>query len=176
MTDILDKDGLHKTDPHSISTYTGKRVNPQEMTLDDVCIEDIAHSLAHQCRYMGHCYGHYSVARHSVMAMEFVPVRLQLDVLLHDAAEAYLGDLVRPLKVSEYGLGYLEMEKHVEAVIEEKFHVDLSHPAVKEADRRQLMERELADGGLRYTWDSHWYDDEGDFLVAYDFLQKGHGR
>lgn len=65
---------------------------------------DIAHSLAHQCRFVGHVRTHYSVAEHSVRASKLIkglgPRLMRLAALLHDAHESYLGDLSAPLKAT----------------------------------------------------------------------------
>lgn len=88
-----------------ILTYTGKHFDLLDPQPDMVCIEDIAHSLSNLCRFNGHTEGFYSVAQHSVNVMKEVyardylaPRRLLLTALLHDAAEAYIGDLSSPLK------------------------------------------------------------------------------
>lgn len=86
-----------------IETYTGKKFYPLDPRPEDVCIEDIAHSLAMQCRFNGHTRVFYSVAEHSVlMAQELKAFgyskETQLYGLLHDVAEAYLCDLPRPIK------------------------------------------------------------------------------
>ena len=83
-----------------IQTFTGKRFWPINPSSDDVCIEDIAHSLALKCRYGGHSTIFYSVAEHSVHVSRALPPEQRLIGLLHDAAEAYspFGDVPRPLK------------------------------------------------------------------------------
>lgn len=72
-------------------------------TAESISIADIAHGLAHQCRYLGHVEGHYSVAQHCVHIAEVLfyrrmPQELCLLGLLHDAPEAYFGDMPSPLK------------------------------------------------------------------------------
>lgn len=79
-------------------TSAGRRFFPLAPRADDVTIDDIAHALSHVCRYGGHCREFYSVAQHSVHVSRLVPPRLAFHGLMHDAAEAYVGDMVRPLK------------------------------------------------------------------------------
>lgn len=85
-------------------TFTGLEVWPMDPRPEDVCIEDIAHSLACQCRFAGHASRFYSVAEHSLnvcrlmQAHPHASVLLQLAALLHDSAEAYLQDVIRPIK------------------------------------------------------------------------------
>lgn len=76
--------------------------SPEEM-VDMIDIEDIAASLSKLCRYLGHTADFYSVAEHSVLLANAVLERgatrqEALTVLLHDAAEAYMGDMPRPMK------------------------------------------------------------------------------
>jgi uncharacterized protein len=83
-------------------TRTGRRFFPLDPKPEDVNVYDIAHALAHICRYGGHVPSFYSVAQHSsLMADHFYdlgePV-LALWALVHDAAEAYIGDMIKPLK------------------------------------------------------------------------------
>lgn len=123
-----------------IRTFTGRLVDPVHLTPDDVDIEDIAHALSNQCRFAGHVRRFYSVAEHSVRVMKkcsFDP----LYALLHDASEAYLVDLPRPLKYHPQFAFYKEVETHVQLQIEEKFGLVLL-PEISEeihiADKRML--------------------------------------
>jgi hypothetical protein len=96
-------------------TYTGRAFTPLAPRPEDVSLEDIAHSLALQCRFNGHCAYHYSVAQHSIYVAQTVAYEFAPYALLHDSAEAYTGDLVRPIK----GLfpGFKPMEDRVMAAI-----------------------------------------------------------
>src|SRR5574340_1371987 len=83
-----------------IKTYpSGRKFWPLDPRPEDILIEDIAHSLAHTCRFNGHCRFLYTVAQHSVYVSHIVPPRLAFMGLMHDASEAYVGDMVRPLKL-----------------------------------------------------------------------------
>ena len=79
-------------------TISGRRVFVLAPDAGSIVVEDIAHGLANCCRFAGHTRGFYSVAQHSVLVSRLVPHALALHGLLHDATEAYLGDLIRPLK------------------------------------------------------------------------------
>lgn len=79
-----------------IQTYTGKQFSYLEASADQISIEDIARSLSHLCRFTGHCKSFYSVAQHSVMVSQ--KTTNQFFGLMHDADEAYTGDMNRPLK------------------------------------------------------------------------------
>ena len=79
-----------------MQTFTGRQFWPLEPDPGDVCIEDIAHHLSMICRFGGASWRFYSVAEHSVL----VSYKAGLNGLLHDAAEAYIGDMIRPLKRS----------------------------------------------------------------------------
>lgn len=117
-----------------VSTFLGNRFYLTNPHIDDVAIEDIAHGLAYQCRFNGQTRAFYSVAQHSLMVMALVPAELRFAALLHDAAEAYLGDMVKPLKnlFPEFSV----IEARVMEIIGQRFDIDLSHldPAIKHAD------------------------------------------
>jgi hypothetical protein len=132
-------------------TQSGKAVDliaPDPSTIDP---GDIAHALAHLCRFTGHTRTHYSVAQHSAMVAMIVSVddcpttaakrRRRLAALLHDAAEAYLQDLSSPLKLALQALGmgnpYAELERRMVSAIAERFGLfpsQLHHPSIKYAD------------------------------------------
>jgi uncharacterized protein len=130
--------------PH-IQTFSGRRVNPLAVAPEDLDIGDIAASLANQCRFGGHCRKFYSVAQHSCLAADLVLERERdatsgLWALLHDASEAYLGDLPHPLKHgSELGRLYCEAEDELQRTVCERFGLPPEPPAcVREIDRALL--------------------------------------
>lgn len=119
---------------------------------EDVHIEDIAWSLSMQCRFGGHCKQFYSVAEHSVMVSHMVPPEMALWGLLHDATEAYLVDLPRPIKQNMPN--YREYEDALAVVIAKRFNLDPIMPAgVKLADAHILLaERNQLMAPSRLEW------------------------
>lgn len=107
---------------------------------EDVSIYDIAHNLSMQCRYNGALPQFYSVAQHSVYVAEYmerkgIRARRCLKALLHDAHEAYIGDIVTPLKVVLPD--YQEIERRIDNAIFDKFDVPRGFDElIKEADKR----------------------------------------
>lgn len=131
-----------------IHTAGGALVRPFSMTPEQIDIETIARHLACQPRWLG-ATRHpvhrkrifYSVAEHCVHASVIIDEvlgrpDLALDALLHDAAEAYTGDLVRPLKYSEaLGGAFKDFEASIERAMAERFGIAYPfHPVVKQAD------------------------------------------
>jgi hypothetical protein len=124
-----------------MQTYTGEQFWPLDPRLNEIDIRDIAHALAYSCRYNGHCLHYYSVAEHCVHVSHAVPVEHALAGLLHDAAEAYIADVPRPLK--PYLTNYREIESRLEAFIAVKFNVHHPwHGSVHEADTRILADEQ----------------------------------
>lgn len=120
-----------------MQTYSGRLFWPQAPRAEDVRIEDIAHSLALTCRYNGHCRAFYSVAQHSVIVSRAVPDDDALWGLLHDAAEAYSGDVILPLKLSMPF--WREIEAPIMRAVCAHFGLAGSEPqSVKRADKRVL--------------------------------------
>lgn len=126
-----------------IQTYTGKKFYPLAPRVEDIDIEDIAHALSNLCRFGGHSRWFYSVAQHSLLMSWLVPKEFALWALLHDASEAYLVDVPRPIK-GELG-GYREAEERLEHCIAERFGLSGPMPAaVKAADNSILMDEAKA--------------------------------
>jgi uncharacterized protein len=119
-------------------SYTGRKLWVNDPRPEDICIDDVAGALSHICRFGGHVVPHYSVAQHCVLVSRLVPPELALAGLLHDASEAYLGDVIRPLK--RFVSGYAEIEEKWERAIGERFGVTLTpmDPIVKCADHTAL--------------------------------------
>lgn len=97
-------------------TYSGRKFYPVDPRPEEICIEDIAHHLSLVCRFGGAVVEFYSVAQHSLIVEEIKP---GLQSLLHDATEAYMGDMVRPLKLSMPE--YRAAEQNLWRVVCEKF-------------------------------------------------------
>ncbi|HML56684.1 MAG TPA: hypothetical protein PKC79_21500 [Solidesulfovibrio magneticus] len=118
-------------------TFTGVAFDLVEPTPDMVSIKDIAHALANQCRFAGHSRRYYSVAEHCLYVSRALPPALRLQGLLHDAAEAYVHDIVRPLK----GMlpDYRPIELRVMKAVAARFDLPV-HPTMEihEADTRML--------------------------------------
>ena len=103
-----------------IETFTGLQANPVNLNSDDICIEDIAHSLSLICRYNGHCREFFSVAQHCVMVADCThSFGVGKVALLHDSGEAYLSDVPSPLK--RLLTNYEEIEAGVLEVVYQKF-------------------------------------------------------
>jgi hypothetical protein len=114
-------------------TYTGGEFYIIDPRPDEIKLRDIAHALSLQCRFNGHCKWFYSVAQHSVLVAQCCEKRHGLWGLLHDATEAYMGDMVRPLKISmsEYRVA----EERLMKAVCERFNLSWPMPPeVKKAD------------------------------------------
>lgn len=108
----------------SIWTYTGLEFNFVDPDPEQIRIEDIAHSLSMQCRFGGHTKCFYSVAQHSLILADMVESEEDKRIaLLHDAAEAYLGDVVGPVKRNVDG--YIQLEWQLLWIIFKKFGLNV---------------------------------------------------
>lgn len=149
-----------------MQTFTGRKFWPMDPRADEVHIEDIAHALAMQCRYGGHCVRFYSVAEHSVhiawwLFRNYGP-EAALCGLLHDASEAYVTDVIRPIK--PFLSNYKEIEAGVMVAVRERFHLPEMPASVHEADTRILGD-ELANMAPM-DWHAR-YDDPLNVVLDY---------
>lgn len=140
--------------PNHIKTFTGLWVDPFNLKVSDIDIQDIAHSLARQCRFNGHCDRFVSVAEHSLWVSRLTETpckcsearcsgcaKIKLWALLHDAGEAYIGDIPRPIK--HRLAGFIQAEEGILKLIGKKFRLPWPMPmVVKEADN-QILDQEF---------------------------------
>lgn len=119
-----------------MNTYSKRQFDPLKMTTEDVNIIDIAHALSLLCRGGGHLKQFYSVGQHCINCANEAKARnhsnrVVLAALLHDASEAYISDIIRPVKV--HLINYIEIESKIMNVIFKKFHLDdLSDEEIKQ--------------------------------------------
>jgi hypothetical protein len=123
-------------------TYTGIAFWPLDPREDEIAIEDIAHALSMVCRYGGHCRKFYSVAEHCVHVSRHVPTPVALEGLLHDASEAYLADVARPVK--PFLANYKAVERALGEVIARKFRLAFPLPAIVKAIDAGMLQDESA--------------------------------
>lgn len=129
-----------------IQTFSGKKFHVFNPRAEDVCIEDIAHALSLLARYNGHTREFYSVAQHSVLVSMNVSVEHKFWGLMHDAAEAYIGDLVRPMKQHpSLQSVWRQIENAVTTVICHRFDMDTREPPEVKAMDRVLCVTEKRD-------------------------------
>ena len=124
-----------------IQTYTGQIFTPFDPQPEQIEIKDIAHALSQIARYNGHSHDLISVAEHSIVMAENVSHRAAIHALLHDAAEAYIGDFAKPIK--DYFPEFERIEYRIMQVI---YHaLGICPPSsdiiteIKEADCRMLL-------------------------------------
>ena len=119
-------------------TRSGRAFYPQNPLPEDIDLQDIAHALSNLCRFSGHTRRFYSVAEHSVLVSQHVPPEHAMQALLHDATEAYLVDVPKPIK--PLLVGYEELEHKVWLAVAAHFNVPVEmHQAVKDADVAVLL-------------------------------------
>lgn len=127
-------------------TFSGRDYLPTQMVPADVHIEDVAHALSLICRFGGHTKVHYSVAQHSLLVARILeeqgaPVEAQLAGLLHDAHEAYIGDIPTPIK-SALGATWRDLEADVATAVRQALDVTIAfhdwEDLIKHVDRVAL--------------------------------------
>jgi hypothetical protein len=146
-----------------LQTVSGRWVNPFDPDPSQLDAGDIARALANQCRFGGHSRVFYSVAQHAVIVSEVVErrggdVEDVFAALMHDATEAYLGDMPHPLKHrSPLGAAFKDAEDHLERALRERFRIKTDVPEIKRADRALLATERRAFSAE----DWHWPELEG---------------
>lgn len=126
---------------HRIMLQSGTTFDLSNPCPDSITIEDIAHGLSNICRYAGQCRRFYSVAEHSVLVSRVVPHEC-LAGLLHDSAEAFVGDVSSPLKALVPD--YRRIEKAVEFAVFQKFGLNWPpSPEIKMADYSVMAREQL---------------------------------
>lgn len=138
----------------SRSGLTLDLLNP---TADMIVWADIAEALAKACRFGGHCRGFYSVAQHSLVVAQLMPRRWRAYGLLHDAHEAFTGDLISPLKAL-IGEPIRTIERRLDALIYDAAGIapptEEIAASIKHADVVALAteRRDLVDPSHRTPW------------------------
>ena len=157
MTASPGRDGPPAPGPY-LQTVSGRWVNPFDPDPSQLDPADIARALANQCRFGGHCRAFYSVAQHSVIVSELVEARGGdaedvFAALMHDATEAYLGDMPHPLKHrSPLGAAFKAAEDKLEQAIRDRFAIKPDVPLIKPADRALLATERRAFSAEEWHW------------------------
>lgn len=150
MTDMAGVVGAFGQPP-TIRLLSGRYFSFEQPTDCRFTVNDVAHALAHLCRFTGHTRRFYSVAEHSVLASRIAPPELRMDVLMHDAAEAFIGDVSSPLKAMLPE--YREIEARVAHAVCERFGLSWPMPgAVKRADLAMLQAERMWVIRCREEW------------------------
>lgn len=122
-----------------MQTATGRAFFPLDPRPSEIFIADIAAALSKLCRFGGHTRKFYSVAEHCVLMAGKAPAEIALSALMHDASEAYLSDVIRPIKSSL--TNYCAIEAALERVIAERFNLPFPMlPEVKRLDNAILAD------------------------------------
>jgi uncharacterized protein len=141
-----------------LHTVSGRWVNPFDPDPEQLDAGDIARALANQCRFGGRSRVFYSVAQHSVIVSELVLQRTgdtedAFAGLMHDATEAYLGDMPHPVKHrSPLGAAFRAAEGHLEQAIRNRFRIKPDVPEIKRVDRALLATERRAFSAENWDW------------------------
>lgn len=176
-----------------IQTFTGKKFDLENPTIDMIDINDIAHHLALECRFGGAVKFPYSVGYHSLLASKFAPKGLELELLFHDAHETYIKDLMNPLKllIGKVDQVYKVTASKIDLLLKEKFCLNIDQydeEVIKDIDLRLLVtERKQLLKPPPELWHSDveakepfdvaiveigWREIEKQFLVTYDEFRR----
>jgi 5'-deoxynucleotidase YfbR-like HD superfamily hydrolase len=150
---------------HKVITYSGKLIDIFNITIEDLNIIDISYGLSNIARFSGQVQ-FYSVARHSIQVANMLPSHLKLSGLLHDASEAYIGDIISPIKhrMPEY----IMVENSIMNTINLKWKIEPDNMLVHQADKEVLHQEKSA---LFYK---HGYRTEDQLHTMREFLNLFH--
>ena len=157
-----------------MATYSGGKFYPLDPRADEVLIREVVHALGQLCRYTGHTWRFYSVAEHSWHMSYAVPPEFALEALLHDAHEAYIGDVGRPQsatmrRISIGGSDFDHMARRVEGVVRQAFGLKPTmSPEVKAVDNRIVWDERTA--LFPYHTDSGWSSTGGEPLGIAQYI------
>jgi 5'-deoxynucleotidase YfbR-like HD superfamily hydrolase len=146
----------HKYNDDFIQTFSGLKMRVDNPLPAMICTTDIAHALSQICRFTGHGKYFVSVAQHSVLVSRLVKPENAMWGLFHDATEAYLNDIARPIKYLPGMEGYRDLEKKLMNCIAERYHLPMPKPdEIREADDVALCTEARDLGLLNEDW-SHY--------------------
>jgi hypothetical protein len=152
-----------KVGTYEIRTASGGIINFHGPDPGQITLEDIARGLANVCRYSGQVRQFYSVAEHCIMVSRHAPLHLKPYALIHDAAEAYIGDVPRPVKL--LCPEYQAVEHRVEQAILKRFNIGQPSSGdlyiIKTLDNASLL---LEASALKVGDSSQWLDVPGEPL------------
>lgn len=121
-----------------IFTSSGSKFHILNPSVNEIILEDIAHALSMICRYGGHLPHHYSVAQHSVLGSYIVPKKYAMAMLFHDGSEAYIGDVVTPLKRLMFEV-YKPIEDKIQSVIAQAFKFEVDEECKREIKKADAI-------------------------------------
>jgi 5'-deoxynucleotidase YfbR-like HD superfamily hydrolase len=152
------------TQDRYIQTYSGHRFHPFDYTRQPICIQDIAHALSNICRFTGHTKEFYSVAQHSVLCSLKASPEAAFYALMHDASEAYLGDVSKPIKSCKEMTFYERAEMDSMYNVVKHFKINFNtiiRQEVKEIDARMLFteKRDLLPHTLDWDYSLEPYEE-----------------
>lgn len=154
---------------HQIETHLGVMIDVRNPKPEDIQIEDIAHSLARECRYGNFVTDFYSVAQHSCLLAKYAcnklhkPPREVMRALMHDSPEAYIGDWPHPIKnMPEFKEPLLLLEENLITAIETALDVPVRmEPWLHDIDRRIVCDERAH---IKNATGNVWLSDENEPL------------
>lgn len=134
-----------------IDTHSGAQFCYLQIDPNVIGLIDVAHALSNLCRFTGHSIEFYSVAEHSVLASYLVPPSLAAEALMHDAHEAFVGDMNSPL--GSLLPEFKAIRHQVDRAVRDRFRLRAAMPdEVKYADMQMLAAEQQQAMRSRRPW------------------------